>query len=314
MWSPGQGLLHLGLVAQALLVLLHLLLRDLLGDLRLELVQAGQLRLTHVVHADHVPAELALHRGLGELAFFQLDHGLRELGHVAGCGRPVQVTAVGAGARVLGLLLGDVLELGALLEVGDDGLGLVFLLDQDVARLVFLARAGGGELVVLGLDLGVGHGVLLLVVREEGADHDGLAGQLHLVLELGAVGHALLLRFLHEDLAQHDFFLDLGTDGVVDRTAAGLDLLHQGIHARGGHGFAVDDGHVLRGRPGGGGHQDRRGQCREGDFHGWKSSKLERCWSRRAHAGSRGDVTEGSRGLRQRWISMARACSPASVN
>ena len=40
---------------------------------------------------------------------------------------------------------GEVLELGALLELFDDLAGLVFLLDEDVTGLVFLAGVGGGK-------------------------------------------------------------------------------------------------------------------------------------------------------------------------
>jgi hypothetical protein len=110
------------------------------------------------------------------LALVELDHRFGELGDEAAGRGPIQVATVGGRTGVLALLLGDVFELAALLQVGDDFLGLVFGLDQDVADLVFLAAVGRGELVVLGLDLRVGDGVILGVVREELADQDRLAG------------------------------------------------------------------------------------------------------------------------------------------
>jgi hypothetical protein len=224
---PGLDVLNarrhstFALVRRSCWNLRQLLLLQLLRDLRAHFFQLGQLRLADVVHADHVVAELRLHRLLRGLALLQLDHRLGELGHVAGRVGPVEVAAVGARSRVLGLLLGDVLELLALLQVGDDLLGLVFLLHQDVARLVFLAAVGRHELVVLGLDLGVGHRVLLLVVGEQLADQDGLAGQFHLRLEVVAGVQAALLRFLHEDLAGDHFVLELARciSGVTGRPA-----------------------------------------------------------------------------------------------
>ncbi|MCY1538125.1 hypothetical protein D9M68_736490 [compost metagenome] len=215
-----------------------------------------------------MPAELALHRLLRHLALVQLDHGFGKLGHVAAGRGPVQIATVGAGSRVLGLLLGDVFKLGAALERGDDGLGFVFLFHQDVAGAVFLATIGRSELVVLGLHLGVAHRVLLLVVGEQRTDQDGLAGQFHLGFVFGSGGDASLLRFLHEDLAQHHFFFQLRTHGVIHRAAGRRHLLRQRLHARGGHGFAVHDGHVLRGGPGRSDDQGGRGQGRQGKFHG----------------------------------------------
>jgi len=62
--SRGEGttfLFHLGLGAQVFLVLGDFFLRQLLLDLRLHVVELGQLRrlgVAHVVHADDVVAEL----------------------------------------------------------------------------------------------------------------------------------------------------------------------------------------------------------------------------------------------------------------
>ena len=99
------GSLDLGFGAQAFLETTQFLLLQLLGDLGFDFLQLGQLGFTHIVHADDVVAELALDGGVGHLAFVQLDHGARELGHVAVGRSPVQVAAVGARAGVFGVTI-----------------------------------------------------------------------------------------------------------------------------------------------------------------------------------------------------------------
>ena len=69
---------------------------------------------------------------------------------------------------------------------------------------------GDLELFVLGTRFGLGNRVLFGVVGKQFANQDGLAGQFHLQLVIGAGGDAALFSFLHEDRAQHDFILDLG--------------------------------------------------------------------------------------------------------
>ena len=53
------------------------------------------------------------------------------------------------------MLLGDVFKLATFFQAGNDGLGIGFFFNQDMARLVFLAAVGSGELVVFGLEVGV---------------------------------------------------------------------------------------------------------------------------------------------------------------
>lgn len=219
---------------------------SLLRDLRLHFFQLRQLRLADIVDADDVVAELRLDGGGRGLALLELDHCLGELGHEARGVGPVEIAAVGARSRVLALLLGDVLELGALLQVGHDLLGLVLGLDQDVAGLVFLAAVGRHELVVLGLHLGIGDRAGLAVVLEQRADQDGLAGEFELVPVVVGGVQALLLRFLHEHFARDDFLAQLALHFRRDRAAGRGQLLGQHVHARLGHGLAVDDGCVLR--------------------------------------------------------------------
>ncbi len=206
------------------------------------------MRFAHVIDPDHVVAELGLHRRSGGLALVQFGHGFRELRHVAAGIGPVQIAAVGARARVLGLLLGDFVELAALVQAGNDRLGLFFLFHKDMACLVFLAAVGGLELVVLGLDLGVGDRIGFLVIGKQLADQQGLARQLHLALEVIRRVQAALLRFLHEDFACDHFVLDLPFHLRRDRAARFGNLRRQRVGAGLRDGLAVDDGEVLRGR------------------------------------------------------------------
>ena len=153
---------------------------------------------------------------------------------------------------------------------------------------VFLVAGGGLELVVLGLDLGVGDRVLLLEVGEQFADQDRLACQLDLRLVVGAGVQALRLGFLHEDLAQHDFVLDL----LLELGRARLGL--RGPWRSGSaaprrapwHRLAVDDGDVLR-----------RGECRgeEGGGQGDRRQARETEWSFMRATGGYGGSRDGHR-------------------
>jgi hypothetical protein len=58
--------------------------------------------------------------------------------------------------------------------------------------------------------------LVLLVVGKQLADQNGLARQVHLVLEVVGGVQAALLGFLHEDLAGDDFVLELALHlGVI---------------------------------------------------------------------------------------------------
>ena len=138
---PVSALLDLGLAAQFVLISLQLLLLQLLNDLRLDVFEGGQLGIAHVVEADDVEAELGLDRGFGHLALGELGQCLAELGNV-GVGRsPVEVAAALTRSRVLGKFLGQLVELRTLLDLVDQGLGLLFALDQDVACLLYTSDA-----------------------------------------------------------------------------------------------------------------------------------------------------------------------------
>ena len=149
------------------------------------------------------------------------------------------------------MLLGDVFKLATFFQAGNDGLGIGFFFNQDMARLVFLAAVGSGELVVFGLEVGVSDRVGFLVVGKQLADHQRLARQFHLCLELITGGNALLFGFLHEHFAGNHFFAQLAFHFRRYRPTGFGDLLGQCIKAGFGNGFAVDDGDVLRHRAGG---------------------------------------------------------------
>jgi hypothetical protein len=127
--------------------------------------------------------------------------------------------------------------------------------------LYSLPLLAGHELVVFGLDFSVGHGVVLLVVGEQFADQDGLAGQFHLRFVVGRSFQAALLGFLHEDFAGDHFFLDLTFHFRGDGAAGALYLLAQNFGALFGHGLAIHDGKVLGGY--GQGHRAQHGSGHE---------------------------------------------------
>ena len=260
--SEKALLLDLRLGAQIVLVLLQPLLLQLLGDLRLDFIELRQLGLADVVDPDDVITELRLDWNRSGFTLVQFAHGFRKLRHEVRWIGPVEVAALGARTRVLRLLLGEVFELGALLEIGQDLVGLLFGGHQNVARLVLLATTDSHELVVLACDIGVGHRVLLAVVFEQRADQDGLACQFKLVFIVVGGVELLLLRFLHEHFTCHDFVtqlrLHLGGHGA-SRTG---ELLGQHFQARLGHGLAVDHGDVLR--RGADGHGAKQGGNRGG--------------------------------------------------
>ena len=218
-------------------------------------------------------------------------------------------------------------KLGAALDLRDQRLGLVFLLDQDVAGAVLGAGGLGLELVVLGLGLGVADRVLLLEVLEQLADQDALARQFHLrACSRPMAAMPLLLGFLREDLAQHHLVARLRLHLGRHLLAGACGLLQQRVDARLGHGLAVDDGDVLRLR--GQRQQQRRGQGDECGAHGLgvrlhvMGSFLEWRWPL---GGSGAPVWASMRAIREvrcggfqrssgACASMASAWMPAGIN
>ncbi|MGY3471498.1 hypothetical protein ACVW0I_008369 [Bradyrhizobium sp. LM6.11] len=105
-----------------------------------------------------------------------------------------------ARARILGFLLGELGEIGTLVELGLHRLGLVLGLDQDVARANFLL-AGDllGGLVIDLLHCVRGDGGLALA-GEQAVHQQAVAGECEALLELLAVGDLLVLGGLADDL------------------------------------------------------------------------------------------------------------------
>jgi len=222
------------------------LLLHLLGNLRLDFFKGWKLRRTDVVHTDNVVAKLRLDWRVGRLTLVQLEQGFGEFRHIAGRIGPVQVAALGAGAGVLGLLLGDVFKLAAFFQAGDDGDGFAFLFDQNVACFEFLAAVGCGELVVFSLQVSVSNRVFLLVAGKQFADHQRLARQFHLRPEVVSARNSLFFGFLHENFACDDLFAQLAFHFRRDRSARLCDLLGQRIEPGLGNRLPIDDGKVLR--------------------------------------------------------------------
>ena len=237
-------------------------------DLRLDVFKLGQLGFAHIVHADHVVAELRFHRRLAGLSLAQSHHGVGKLFDI-GAGRgPVQLAALGAGAGVFGRLLGDGVKLAAFFQLGNDFLGLVFLFNQDVARFVFLAGVGGGKLVVFRLHVGFRRRIVLLELRHHIVDQQVLAYQFHLGFEFVAGVQAALLAFLADDLEQHQAVLELGYRVRWSRATGALHLPQHGVQAAAGNRLAVDDGDVLRhGADAATGNQQSDGGAGEVRFH-----------------------------------------------
>src|SRR5262245_8524008 len=77
--------------AQILQVRVDHLRLHALRELRLDLVEARDLRVANVIDFDHVPAELRLHRRRRELAFRQSDHRIGERLHEVRRRIPVEI-------------------------------------------------------------------------------------------------------------------------------------------------------------------------------------------------------------------------------
>ena len=91
----------------------------------------------------------------------------------------------------------------------NQGFGLVFGFDQDVAGAVFLAAVAGGHFVVFSLDFCVGDGVGFLKIDKQFANQQRLAGHFQVLLVFGGAIQATAGGFLHEDFAGDHFFFEL---------------------------------------------------------------------------------------------------------
>src|SRR6266850_2260305 len=239
----------------ALLALLHLrfcpepphqlfdpALHQLLLDARPDLGEGWKLHLPHVVELDDMEAVARLHRHLRVLAFLELRHGVGELPVEHARHVPVEVAATVLGAVVLRILGRQLVELSALLQLGDHALRLVLGLDQDMARLVLLVAGLGPRALVFLLHFVVRDRVLAHPVADVGADQDFLSRQVELGQHLGGLPHPRALRFLRHDLPVDQLVAHHGARLVIVRSAARGLLLHHEVHARARHRHAVHGG------------------------------------------------------------------------
>src|SRR5690606_26366203 len=113
-----------GFFAQFFLVVGQLLLAQHFFELRAHLIQRREFHRAGVFDVDDVPAELGLYRLVGQLAFLQAVYRVGERLDVIGRRGPTQIATVGGAARVLGVFLGQVGELGFVaLDLGEQVVG-----------------------------------------------------------------------------------------------------------------------------------------------------------------------------------------------
>ena len=187
-----------------------------------------------------VEAELRAHGFLADRAFLHAGEGVAE-GRNEGAGNdPAELAAAILVAAVFGEFLGELVEVGALVEAADDVLGLVFGLDEDVADLVF-GRAVGGLFSLVGLaDVFVLDRVFLGPVAQDGVDEDLVAGGFDGLLDVGVAVKLGLLGFLKQDgLLREDVLhlaLKFGACGLALSDGAVVECLLLGN----ADGFTVD--------------------------------------------------------------------------
>jgi len=192
-----------------------------------------------------VPAELRLHRRVDHLTLLQLDHRVRERLDISVRTRPVQIAAVGGRAGVLGAL-GQVLELGAALELLDDLLGLVFLLQEDVTGAVLPVAHLLPLRLIGGRHFGIRDRALFQFVAHQRLDQRVLALHVELELHFRLLGQAPTTGLLQEYLAANQLLLDHLAQLRRVLLALLLELGDPRILARLGDRSIVDHGQVLR--------------------------------------------------------------------
>ena len=162
--------------------------------LALNLVECRRLLVTLVLDLDDVEAELCLDRLLGIFASVERESCRLEIRDHLARAEIAQIAAIGSSA-VLRLLLGDRLEVAALVEIGNDRLGLFLGRHENVSCAHFLGgRHRGDLLVILSANRFVGDvsGNFLLDI---GAVQRTLAQHFHATLEIIRVGKALGFGF-----------------------------------------------------------------------------------------------------------------------
>jgi hypothetical protein len=131
--------------------------------------------------------------------FCELAHGGAELRHHPAHVKPAQVAAAGAlepGSFDFSSAASFAKAPASFFSFAMMSLASDFFFDQDVARLVFAAGDGGLDALVLGLQGGFAHRVVLQVVLHVGVGQDRLPHQVELLGHLGRLVQALLDRLL----------------------------------------------------------------------------------------------------------------------
>src|SRR5260370_42713185 len=131
-------------------------------------------------------------------------------------GEPAAIAAVGR-AGILGFLLGEFGEIGALLELFRDRLGVVFGLDQDMPGVDFLFAGDllGGVLIDLLHGLVGGRG--LAFGRQQAVHQEPVARERQPLFEILVIFDLLVLGGLGDDLH-------------VDQERQHVVLLGRGLH------------------------------------------------------------------------------------
>ena len=116
-----------------------------------------------------MPAELRLYR-IGKLSGIHLEGDIGKFGHHLIFGEVAEIAALG-GSGILGFFLGQLCEIGAALELFDNGLRFIFAFDQDVAGAHLFLPAHGFHRLIVGLFQGFvgerGFGFLLQLVSHQ---------------------------------------------------------------------------------------------------------------------------------------------------
>jgi len=115
-------MLNVGFRAETLHQVLNRPLAQFVADSRFDLFQVGNSALALFFNVDHMPAELALHRGLGVSAGLQIEGCIAELRNDFPLGEEADIAAV-LGGRAGRFFLGQVRKLGAAIQFFNDLLG-----------------------------------------------------------------------------------------------------------------------------------------------------------------------------------------------
>src|SRR6185295_16443045 len=175
-------------------------------------------------------AVVGLDRFFGAFAFFQRLERFAKRLYISLGFAPVQLTAVFLAAGVFRFLLGDGRKIASGVQIGDDLLGGVFLLHQDMARLVLLAGIPAAfcfHALVFFAHVRFARRELLVQIIDQKREDDLLLGQIELRLVVGILVEFAPDRFLIEDFPRDQDFAQIVAEfrRVLQRLLSGLPLL-----------------------------------------------------------------------------------------